>query len=178
MHAAFLYARVAVHLPPMRLLLLLAALIPILLSAEGVRAQAKATPTSIIPEGWLPALAPSISSTLEQLKEANAQMEMNRLSRLIADMTDAQLFVAYVRLYEKLPPNERTALVAEQAKWLKARVKAAAEGIESGGGSLAPLEANNAEVTFTEKRLAELRARLKTTETGKKKKTKSADADE
>ena len=89
-------------------------------------------------------------------------MEMNLRSREIADMTDAQLFIAYVRLYEKLPPKERTALVAEQAKWLKARVKAAAAGIESEGGSLAPLEANNAELTFTEKRLAELRTRLKT----------------
>jgi uncharacterized protein YecT (DUF1311 family) len=51
--------------------------------------------------------------------------------------------------------------VAEQAKWLKARPKAAAAGVESKGGSLAPLEANNAELTYTEKRLAELRARLK-----------------
>ena len=125
-----------------------------------IHAQSTATP--IIPEGWLPALAPSIEAALEQLKEATAQTEMNRLSRHVADMTDAQLFIAYVRLYEKLPPKERTALAAEQAKWLKARVKAAEAGVESKGGSLAPLEANNAEVTFTEKRLAELRARLKT----------------
>lgn len=126
-------------------------------------------PTPVIPEGWLPALAPSIESALADLKDANAQMEMNRLSRLIADMTDAQLFIAYVRLYEKLPPKEQTALVAEQAKWLKARVKAASDGIESEGGSLAPFEANNAELTFTEKRLAELRARLKTADKKKKK---------
>ena len=105
---------------------------------------------------------------------------MNRLSREVADMTDAQLFIAYVRLYEKLGPKERAALLAEQTKWLKARVKAAEDGVESEGGSLAPLEANNAEVTFTEKRLAELRARLKdlpAKETGKKKKS-SDDEDE
>jgi uncharacterized protein YecT (DUF1311 family) len=95
------------------------------------------------------------------LKDANSQTAMNLLSRQIADMTDAQLFIAYVRLYEKLPAKERAALVAEQSNWLKARVKAAKAGVESEGGSLAPLEANNAEVTFTEKRLAELRARLK-----------------
>ena len=88
-------------------------------------------------------------------------MEMNRLSRQIADMTDAQLFIAYVRLYERLPQKERDALVAEQTKWLKARVKAAEAGVESDGGSLAPFEANNAELTFSEKRLAELRARFK-----------------
>jgi uncharacterized protein YecT (DUF1311 family) len=98
---------------------------------------------------------------LNQLREANSQAEMNSLSRQVAEMTDAQLFIAYTRLYERLPAKERAALVAEQTKWLKARSKAAREGVESTGGSLAPLEANNAEVTFTEKRLVELRARLK-----------------
>lgn len=115
----------------------------------------------IVPSEWLPALAPSITSALEQLKEANTQSEMNSLSRAVAEMTDAQLFIAYVRLYEQLPTKERETLVAEQAKWLKARGKAAAAGVESEGGSLAALEANNAEVTLTEKRLKELRARLK-----------------
>jgi uncharacterized protein YecT (DUF1311 family) len=120
------------------------------------------TKSKIIPSGWLPSLAPSIRSALDQLKEANSQMEMNLLSRQIADMTDAQLFIAYVRLYEKLPVKDRAALVAEQEKWLRARPNVAAAGVESEGGSLAPLEANNAEVTFTEKRLKELRARFKT----------------
>lgn len=124
-------------------------------------AQSKTTSTKIIPADWLPALAPSIKTALGDLREANSQMEMNLLSRQVADMTDAQLFIAYVRLYERLSQKERDALHAEQTKWLKARAKAAADGVESQGGSLAPLEANNAELTFTEKRLAELRARLK-----------------
>ena len=117
--------------------------------------------TKIIPTDWLPALAPSITSALAQLKEANSQGEMNALSRQVAEMTDAQVFIAYVRLYERLSPKERQALFAEQAKWLKAREKAAKDGVESTGGSLAPLEASSAAVTFSEKRLAELRARLK-----------------
>ncbi|MDQ3118072.1 MAG: DUF1311 domain-containing protein, partial [Verrucomicrobiota bacterium] len=117
--------------------------------------------SKIIPPDWIPALAPSIRSALEQLKQASSQAEMNAASRQVADMTDAQLFVAYVRLYEKLGTKERAVLVAEQTKWLKAREKAARDGVESEGGSLAPLEANNAEVTSTEKRLAALRARLK-----------------
>ena len=140
----------------LRLLLLTA--YAMLLSASAAFAQ---TPTRIVPEGWLPALAPSIEAALDQLKEANAQMEMNLLSRRIADMTDAQLFIAYVRLYEKLPAKQRAQLVAEQTAWLRKRPKVAEAGIESGRGSLAPLEANNAELTYTEKRLAELRARLK-----------------
>ncbi len=120
------------------------------------------TKTKIIPADWVPALAPSIKSALGHLKEANSQSEMNLLSREVADMTDAQLFIAYVRLYERLGTKERAALVTEQAKWLKARTKTAKDAVESEGGSLAALEANSAEVTFTEKRLAELRARLKT----------------
>jgi uncharacterized protein YecT (DUF1311 family) len=126
------------------------------------------TNTRIIPDGWLPALAPSIKSALDDLREANAQMEMNLLSRQIADMTDAQLFITYVRLYERLDTKERAKLLEEQTAWLKKRPAAAKKGVESEGGSLAPLEANNAEVTYTERRLAELRARLKTAAAKKK----------
>lgn len=127
-----------------------------LVPAAGAEAKSR-----IIPEDWLPVLSPSIDSALQNLKEANSQSEMNQLSRHVADMTDAQLFIAYVRLYEKLPPKAQKQLAEEQAQWLKKRPKVAKAGIESAGGSLAPLEANNAEVTYTEKRLAELRARLK-----------------
>lgn len=122
-----------------------------------IAASSASAQTKIIPEDWLPALAPSIRSALEQLKEADSRATMNSLSREVAEMTDAQLFIAYVRLYERLGTKERTALVAEQSKWLTARAKAA----QGAGGPLAPLEASNAEVTLTEKRLAELRARLK-----------------
>lgn len=120
-----------------------------------------ADPAPVLPEDWLPALSPSINSALAQLKKADTQTEMNARSRDVADMTDAQLFIAYVRLYDRLSASERTKLQAQQTRWLKQRAKAAREGVESKGGSLAPLEANNAEVTFTEKRLVELRTRLK-----------------
>lgn len=130
--------------------------------AASARAAEPKSSSKIVPEDWVPALTPSIKSALEQLKDANSQAEMNSLSRQVADMTDAQLFIAYVRLYEKLSAKERDKLVEEQAAWLKKRPKAADAGVESKGGSLAPLEANNAEVTYTEHRLAELRGRLKT----------------
>ncbi len=141
----------------MRLYFLPAVILVFLVLAPAARAQ---TAPKIVPPEWTPALAPSITSTLDRLKAANTQTEMNLLSREVAEMTDAQLFVAYVRLYEKLPAKARAALLEEQQKWLKARKKAAAAGVESEGGSLAPLEANNAAVTFTEKRLKELRVRL------------------
>ncbi|MDQ3313829.1 MAG: lysozyme inhibitor LprI family protein [Verrucomicrobiota bacterium] len=127
------------------------------------------TRSGVIPPDWVPALAPSIKSALNHLREANSQAEMNSLSRQVADMTDAQLLIAYVRLYDLLSATERAKLLEEQSRWLKERSKVARKGVESEGGSLAPLETNNAEVTYTEKRLGELRARLKTAE--KKKKT-------
>lgn len=138
--------------------------------SASVHAQTKST---IIPGDWLPALAPSLKSALDALRDADSQNEMNRRSREVADMTDAQLFIAYVRLYERLPAKERAKLFDEQAAWLKKRPAAAKKGVESQGGSLAPLEANNAEVTYTEKRLAELRARFKAV--GAKKKTEDED---
>ena len=132
----------------------------LVLGTPSLRAEPK---KKILPNEWLPALAPSIDSALQNLKEANSQSEMNQLSRQVADMTDAQLFIAYVRLYEKLSTTERAKLMEEQTQWLKKRSKVAKAGVESDGGSLAPLEANNAEVTYTEKRLKELRTRLKAT---------------
>ncbi len=125
-------------------------------AAVSVSAQTKVTPAD-----WLPALTPSLRATLERLRAADSQGEMNRISREVAELTDAQLFIAYVRLYEKLPAKEREKLRLEQADWLKKRPAAAKKGVESEGGSLATLEANNAEVTYTEKRLADLRARYK-----------------
>lgn len=144
----------------MRKSLLLAVVLPLFIG-PSLFAQ---TQGKIIPEGWLPALAPSIKAALGQLREANSQAEMNSLSRQVAELSDAQLFIVYARLYQRLSTKERDRLFAEQTKWLKARAKAAHDGIESTGGSLAPLEANNAELTFTEKRLVELRTRLKAAE--------------
>jgi uncharacterized protein YecT (DUF1311 family) len=115
----------------------------------------------VIPAEWYPALHPSLETLLDQLKQANSQSDMNMLSRKVADVRDAQLFIAYVRLYDRLSPKERTALVQEQTAWLKKRTAAAKAAVSSGKGSLAPLEANDAEATFTEQRLTELRERLK-----------------
>ncbi len=135
------------------LLFLTALTLPLTASAESK--------TEIAPEEWLPALFPSIQFALQQLKEADSQAAMNSLSRQVAEMKDAQLYIAYVRLYQRLSTKEQTELFTEQAKWLKKRTKAAKDAVESEGGSLAALEANDAELDFTEQRLRELRKRLK-----------------
>lgn len=85
---------------------------------------------------------------------------MNQLSRCLADLKDAQLFAIYVRLFETLGEAHRQSLIEEQKKWLGARRKAAENGVESEGGSLAPFEANSAEMKFTERRIGELTKRL------------------
>ncbi len=142
----------------MRLLLSLLPTFFCLLAFQPLNAE---KPPAVAPEEWLPALFPSIQSALGHLKEAETQAEMNALSRQVAEMTDAQLYIAYVRLYQALGSKDRAALLAEQTEWLEKRQKAARAGVKAKGGSLAPLEANNAEVTLTEERLRELRARLK-----------------
>ena len=94
------------------------------------------------------------------LTEMEAQQGMNRLSRCVADLKDAELFVIYVRLFEILNEPERQSLIQEQKQWLVARKKAAENAVESEGGSLASYEANSAEAKFTERRIAELTKRL------------------
>ena len=121
---------------------------------------AGSSPDAVVPQGWHPDIAEAIDSARQDLKDAKAQMEINSLSRSIADMKDAELFVLYVRLYERLDPKQRQALREEQGRWLKARTKFAEKAIESPGGSLAAYESNTAESEFTDKRIAELTKRL------------------
>ncbi len=90
--------------------------------ALPLQAQSK---TAIVPKEWYPALTPSIRAALEQLKTAATQTEMNDLGRQVAELTDAQLYIAYVRLYERLSTKERAALLKEQTAWLEERAEAA-----------------------------------------------------
>lgn len=130
-----------------------------LLLALAAPAASGQTSRDVIPDGWYPALHPSIQSALAQLKTAKSSKEMSELSRQIAEMTDAQLFIAYIRLYENLGTKDRAALRLEQTKWLKERSEAGAKAVESEGRPLGNFEQNTAELALTEERLAELRAR-------------------
>jgi len=119
---------------------------------------------SIIPQGWNPSLAAAIESQQADLGDAKAQMQMNRISRRIADMKDAELFVIYLRLSEHLNAKQQKNLLEKQTKWLKARSKYAESAVESEGGSLAAFESNAAESEFTDKRIKELSNKLATYE--------------
>jgi uncharacterized protein YecT (DUF1311 family) len=115
----------------------------------------------IFPPQWQPEFSAAIDDLETALHDANGQGEMNRLSRQIADLRDAELFVLYITLYEKSDAKARAALFREQAAWLKQREKHAAGAVESEGGSLAPLEANVAEAAFTNERIQTLRKRIR-----------------
>jgi uncharacterized protein YecT (DUF1311 family) len=117
----------------------------------------------ILPRGWRPDLSAAGEWLEKDLAETQAQQGMNQLTRCLADLKDAELLTIYVCLYETLKPREQQALLQEQTKWLSNRSKAAENAVESKGGSLAPTEANLAELKFTEKRIAELKKRLAST---------------
>lgn len=137
---------------------LLLAGVALLCLTTGSRAQSEG---AILPAKWRPELTEMVEQTESALANAETQTQMNGLSRNLADLKDAQLFVLYVQLYEKLlPAKGREALAAEQARWLKARTRAAKSAVESEGGSMAALEANGAEAAYTDKRLRDLTSRL------------------
>jgi uncharacterized protein YecT (DUF1311 family) len=115
---------------------------------------------TIVPREWRPDFTAASEWLEKDLIETEAQQGMNQLSRCLADLKDAELFTLYVRLYETLGQAQRQSLIEEQKKWLSARRKAAGNAVESEGGSLAPYEANAAEMKFTERRIAELTKRL------------------
>jgi len=82
------------------------------------------------------------------------------ISSRLAEVYDAQLFVIYVRLLERLDAIQRQELFREQQHWLRDRASKAADQVQSKGGSLGALEYSGAFSDFTEKRIAELLRRM------------------
>lgn len=88
------------------------------------------------------------------------QQSLSQASQLLADAADAQLFIVYVQLIQRLDQPGRTALFNEQQTWLATRAQQATKAVISQGGSLAPLEYNNAFIEITEERSRQLNERL------------------
>jgi uncharacterized protein YecT (DUF1311 family) len=118
----------------------------------------------VIPAGW----NPSLEQVQEELQEASqrnpnkSQQALNRASQAMADLLDARLFIAYVRLFDSLDQDSRSRLFDEQKDWLAKRAETGRESVTSKGGSLAPLEYAEAYRKITETRLADLERRLAT----------------
>lgn len=119
-------------------------------------------PSAIVPKGWNPTLeqAQIFIEDESAARTSKNQRFLTQTSRSMADLRDAQLFVAYVRLMQALDAEERQALFNEQECWLSAREKSARAAVDSKGGSLEPLEFSEAFRKITEERLAVLEKRL------------------
>lgn len=124
-------------------------------------AQTEQTQPQLVPMNWTPALEQVQDSLEEDLARPNqSQQALNRASQNLADVLDARLFIAYVRLQEKLGTPGRNALFMEQQAWLRERAVSARAAVVSKGGSLANLEYASAFADITKKRLAALEGRL------------------
>jgi uncharacterized protein YecT (DUF1311 family) len=116
----------------------------------------------LVPEAW----APSLDQVWEYVEEKSksetttSQRVLTQTSANLADLRDAQLFIAYVRLMQTLDVKEQGELFEEQRRWLSKRGESARASVTSKGGTLAPLEYSGAFEKITEQRLAELRRRL------------------
>jgi uncharacterized protein YecT (DUF1311 family) len=78
----------------------------------------------------------------------------------MAILKDAELFVVYVRLAERLSAKERAGLLKEQEAWLKQREKAAAKADDGQSGQIGHLQSASEHQAWSEKRILELQKRL------------------
>lgn len=119
-------------------------------------------PLQILPRDWEPPCVEQAIAQLEQQLEAHqgGQHGANRTSANVGFVLDSKLLDRYVRLYEKLSQAERVALLTEQAEWLKSRYTRSRAAVESGGGTLAPLEFNLAFIRETKSRICEIERRM------------------
>jgi uncharacterized protein YecT (DUF1311 family) len=118
--------------------------------------------SEVLPKEWKPSLEQVRTDMREELAaSANKnQRALNRASQNLAELSDAQLFITYVRLMESLDKKDRTDLFNDQRKWLGRREQMARAAVVSKGGSLEPVEYSSAFRKITEERLAELEKRL------------------
>ena len=116
----------------------------------------------LVPETWAPALE-QVSGYLEDSAKVEIkapQQTLNQNSQNLADIRDAQLFILYIELMQRLDARGQAELFKEQKRWLGKRVEYAQSAVVSKGGSLAPLEYNGAYKKYTEDRLLQLQKRL------------------
>ena len=134
----------------------------LLLTGVGTLSLRLAANDTILPHGWSPSLADEVDYLKSELESEQAQQGINRLTGHISSLLDAELFMTYVRLADRLDPKARAALKQEQADWLKQREKVTRlAGQRAEGGSARPMEENDAFAEFTEKRIELLNNRLK-----------------
>ena len=129
---------------------------------EAQRESNELKPVTLVPMEWTPSLKQA-QAYVEETSEAQknkSQFALRRASQTVADLADAQLFITYVLLMQRLNENDRSQLFNEQKGWLVQRPELARIAISSKGGSLEALEYASAFSSITAKRQAELESRL------------------
>lgn len=116
----------------------------------------------LAPDQWMPSLEQVQENVTDSLaaRPNQSQQALNRSSQDLADLADAQLFIIYVSLMQRLDEKERNKLFDEQKQWLAQRAASSRAAVVSRGGSLEKLEYAEAFRRTTERRLTELRSRL------------------
>jgi uncharacterized protein YecT (DUF1311 family) len=134
----------------------------LLAAAFGIASPLLAGNEAILPPGWDPSVADTVDYLQTELEQEQAQQGINRLTGQISSLLDAELFIAYVRLFDHLEQRAQTTLKREQAEWLKQRTKVTnLAGQKEEGGSASSMESNDAFADFTRKRIQLLNDRLK-----------------
>jgi uncharacterized protein YecT (DUF1311 family) len=140
-----------------RILIVVIALLPFVAKGAGDE--------KLIPANWAPSLSETENACKAELEKKNgrspSQQEMNEISARLAEVYDAQMFITYVQLFDRLETGKREHLFREQQQWLRERETKAADAVQSKGGSLAALEYSGAFADLTQKRIAELQSRLR-----------------
>jgi len=126
----------------------------LMMSASFSQAQ-----TQVTPKEWInsESLA-DVQNPLQAQLDTGKSMLSTAWS--MARVKDAELFITYVILWEKLPANERETLFKDQEKWLKQRKKAVAESDDGKSGEVGRLQAASEYQSMTEARLVEIKKRL------------------
>jgi uncharacterized protein YecT (DUF1311 family) len=113
----------------------------------------------VVPKDWInPESLADVQTPLQAQLDTGKSMLSSAWS--MARVRDAELFVTYVALWEKLPANERGLLFKEQENWLKKRKKAVAAADDGKSGEIGRLQTASEHQSMTEARLAELKIRL------------------
>lgn len=120
--------------------------------------------TPILPPDWSPYLDQAIDFLNAELEAPHrGQQGMNRISADLGFLYDAKLLELYVRIFERLAPDQRQQFRAEQQNWLETRNDQSQAAVESHGGTLAPLEYNSKFIELTQQRFNELEQKLNQT---------------
>lgn len=129
---------------------------------EARQERTELVPTVLVPTEWRPSLE-QVQTDVEEAYTTDAnksQRALNRAAQNMADLRDAQLFITYISLMQRLDAKGKNDLFNEQKLWLVQRAESARAAVVSKGGSLESLEYASAFRSITEKRLAELESRL------------------